>query len=154
MCLITKCLIFLQVIRVLHFCWWGFHDKRESISGFHDDKKVEEHCSRATILAIFEMYQIEMKNPNLQGTSPGAARLDGMPGCSPPLKMSGKRLRQMVKLALSLDLVTKILQHNHFRYFRHHFRSMFPRNPTKPMFRCFPTTSLMRRRFQHTCRWI
>jgi len=24
---------------------WGFHDKREIISGFHDDKKVEEHWS-------------------------------------------------------------------------------------------------------------
>ena len=27
-----------------------------------------------------------------------------------------------------------------FRYFRHHFASTFPRNPTKPMFRCLPTT--------------
>ena len=60
----------------------------------------------------------------------------------------------MVKLALSLDLVTKISQHNHFRYFRHHFRSTFPRYPTKPMFRCFRTTPLMRWGFQHTCRWI
>ena len=34
----------------------------------------------------------------------------------------------MAKLALSLDLVTKISQHNHFRYFRHHFGSTFPRN--------------------------
>ena len=84
----------------------------------------------------------------------GAARLDGLPGCSPPWKMSGKRFRQTAKLALSLDLVTKISQHNHFRYFRHHFGSTFPRNPTKPMFRCFPTTPLMRWRFQHTCRWI
>jgi len=30
----------------------------------------------------------------------------------------------MAKLALSLDLVT---QHNHFRYFRHHLGSTFPR---------------------------
>ena len=51
-------------------------------------------------------------------------------------------------------LVTKISQHNHFRYFRPHFGSTFPRNPTKPMFRSFPTTPLMRWRFQHTCRWI
>jgi len=41
-----------------------------------------------------------------------------------------------------------------FRYFRHHFGSTFPRNPTKPMFHCFPTPPLMRWRFQHTCRWI
>jgi len=84
----------------------------------------------------------------------GAARLDGLPGCSPPWKMWGKRFRQTAKLALSLDSVTKISQHNHFRYFRHHFGSTFSRNPTKPMFRCFPTTPLMRWRFQHTCRGI
>jgi len=64
------------------------------------------------------------------------------------------KAKDSAKLASSLDLVTKISQHNHFRYFRHHFGSTLPRNPTKPMFRCFPTTPLMRWRFQHTCRWI
>jgi len=39
-------------------------------------------------------------------------------------------------------------------YFRYHFGSTFPRNPTKPMFRSLPTVPLMRWRFQHTCRWI
>jgi len=48
----------------------------------------------------------------------------------------------------------EISQHNHFRYFRHHFHSTFPRNSTKPMFRSFPTTPPMRWRFQHTCRRI
>ena len=48
----------------------------------------------------------------------------------------------------------EISQHNHFRYFRHYFGSTFPRNPTKPMFRSFRRTPLMRWRFQHTCRWI
>jgi len=75
-------------------------------------------------------------------------------GCSPPWKMYRKRFRQTAEVALSLDLVTNISKHNHFPYFRHHFGSTFPRNPTKPMFRCFPTTRLMRWRFQHTCRWI
>jgi len=75
-------------------------------------------------------------------------------GLQPSLKNASQRFRQAAKLALSLDLVTKISQHNHFRYFRHRFCSTFPRNPTKPMFRCFPTTPLMRWRFQHTCRWI
>jgi len=67
-----------------------------------------------------------------------------------------KNARQKIppNSALILDLVTKISQHNHFRYFRHHFGSTFPRNATKPMFCCFPTTPLMRWRFQHTCRWI
>ena len=64
------------------------------------------------------------------------------------------KAKYSAKLALSLDIVTKISQHNHFRHFRHHFGSTFPRNPTKPMFRCLPTTPLMRWRFQHTCRWI
>jgi len=32
--------------------------------------------------------------------------------------MCGKRFRQTAKLASSLDLVTKISQHNHFPYFR------------------------------------
>jgi len=49
--------------------------------------------------------------------------------------MSGKGFRQTAKLALSLDLVMKVSQHNHFRYFRHHFCSTFPRNSTKPMVR-------------------
>ena len=48
----------------------------------------------------------------------------------------------------------EISQHNHFRDFLHHFGSSFPRNPTKPMFCSFPTTPLMRWRFQHTCWWI
>ena len=84
----------------------------------------------------------------------GAARLDGLPGCSLPWKYQGKRFCQTATLALSLDLGTKISQHNHLRYFRHHFGSAFPRNPTKPMFRCLPTTPRMRWRFQHTCQWI
>jgi len=61
----------------------------------------------------------------------GAPRLDGLPGCSPHWKIYGKRFRQTAKLALSLDLVTKISQHNHFRYFRHRFGSTFSRNPKK-----------------------
>jgi len=67
----------------------------------------------------------------------GAARLDGLPGCNPPWKIKGKRFHQTAKLALSLDLVTKISQHNHFRYFRHHFGSTFPRDPKKQCFAHF-----------------
>jgi len=65
--------------------------------------------------------------------------------------MQGKRFRQTAKLGLSLDLVTKISQHNHFQDFRHRFGSTFPRNATKPMFHCFPMTRLTWWRFQHTC---
>ena len=75
-------------------------------------------------------------------------------GCRAATLPEKCKAKDSAKLAFSLDLVTKISQHNHFRYFRHHFCSTFPRNPTKPMFRCFPTTPHMRWRFQHTCRWI
>ena len=67
-------------------------------------------------------------------SSPGAARLDGL---QPSLKNLRQRFRQTAKLAFSLDLVTKISQHNHFRYFRHHFGSTFPRNPKKQCFAHF-----------------
>ena len=43
----------------------------------------------------------------------------------------------MAKLALSLDFVTKISQHNHFRNFRHHFGSTLPRNKKKQCFAHF-----------------
>ena len=68
------------------------------------------------------------------------------------LQPSLKNVRQ--KIPPNGQTRVKIPQHNHFRYFRHHFGSTFPMNPTKPMFRCLPTTPLMRWRFQHTCRWI
>ena len=106
------------------------------------------------LVLLHILFRVEGENGTFFSNSSGAARLDRLPGCSPPWKMWGKRFRQTAKLAVSLDLVTKISQHNHFRYFRHHFCSTFPRNPTKPMFRCFPTTPLMRWRFQHTCRRI
>jgi len=44
----------------------------------------------------------------------GAARLDGLPGCSPPWKMEGKRFRQTAKLVSSLDLATKFHNTNIF----------------------------------------
>ena len=51
--------------------------------------------------------------------------------------MLGKRFRQTAKLALSLDLVTKVSQHNHFRYFRHHFCSTSPRIQQNQCFAVF-----------------
>ena len=83
-----------------------------------------------------------------QWAQSGAARLDG-------LQPSLKNVRQKIPpngQTRRLDLVTKISQHNHFRYCRHHFGSTFPWNPTKPMFRCL--TTVMRWRFQHTWQWI
>ena len=73
-------------------------------------------------------------------------------------QLSLKNVRQKIppngQTRLKFGFCYEISQHNHFRYFRHHFGSTFPRNPTKPMFRSFPTTPLMRWRFQHNCRWI
>ena len=115
-------------------------------------------CNSPSGYTIGLDYQKEIYNPMAwvmpDALQSGAARQDGLPGCSPPWKMCGKRFCQTAKLVLSLDLVTKISQHNHFPYFRHHFGSTFPRNPSKPIFRCFPTTRLMRWHFQDTCRWI
>ena len=81
---------------------------------------------------------------------------DGSSRRAAGLQPSLKNVRQKIPPngQSRLDLVPKISQHNHFRYFRHHFGSAFPRNPTKPMFCCLPTTPLVRWRFQHTCRWI
>ena len=82
----------------------------------------------------------------------GAARLDGL---QPSLKNVRQKIPPNGQTRLhKWDIVTKISQHNHFRYFRHHFCSTFPRNPTKPIFRCSPTMPLMRWRLQQTCRWI
>jgi len=36
-----------------NFCYWGFHDKRESIAAVPRWKKVEEHCSRATFNKVW-----------------------------------------------------------------------------------------------------
>ena len=83
--------------------------------------------------------------------SPGAARLDGL---QPSLKNVRQKIPPNGQTRPKSGFSYEISQHNHFRYFRHHFGSTFPRNPTKPVFRSFPTTPLMRWRFQHTCPWI
>jgi len=75
-------------------------------------------------------------------------------GLQPFLKNVRQKIPPNGQTRLKFGFSYEISQHNHFRYFRHHFNPTFPRNPTKPMFRSFPTTPLMRWRFQHTCRWI
>jgi len=82
------------------------------------------------------------------GSSRGAA------GLQPSLKNVRQKILPNGQTRLKSGFSYEISQHNHFRYFRHHFCSTFPRNATKPMSRSFPTTPLMRWRFQHTCRWI
>ena len=82
------------------------------------------------------------------GSSRGAA------GLQPSLKNVRQKIPPNSQTRLKSEFSWELSQHNHFRYFRHHFGSTFPRNQTKPMFRSFPTTPLMRWRFQHTCRWI
>jgi len=82
------------------------------------------------------------------GSSRGAA------GLQPSLKNVRQKIPPNGQTRLKSGFSCEISQHNHFRYFRHHFGSTFPRNPTKPMFRSFPTTPLMRWPFQHTCLWI
>ena len=75
-------------------------------------------------------------------------------GLQPSLKNVRQKIPPNGETRLKFGFSYEISLHDHFRYFRHHFGSTFPRNPTKPVFRSFPTTPLTRWRFQHTCRWI
>jgi len=75
-------------------------------------------------------------------------------GLHPSLKNVRKKIPPNGQTRLKFGFIYEISQHNHFRCFRHHFGSTFPRNLIKPMSRSFPTTPLVRWRFQHTCRWI
>ena len=75
-------------------------------------------------------------------------------GLQPSLKNVRQKIPPNGQTRLKFAFSYKISQHHHFRSFRHHFGSTFPRNPTKPVFRSFPTTPLMRWGYQHTCRWI
>jgi len=85
---------------------------------------------------------------NRGGSSRGAV------GLQPSLKNVRQKIPSNGQTRLKSGFSCEISQHNHFRYFRHHFGSTFPMNPTKPMFRSFPKTPLMRWGFQHICRWI
>jgi len=75
-------------------------------------------------------------------------------GLHPSLKNIRQKISPNGQTRLKFGFSYEISQHNHLRYFRHHFCSTFPRNPTKPTYRFFPMTPLTRWRFQHTCRWI
>ena len=88
----------------------------------------------------------------LVSTRGGSSR--GVAGLQPSQKNVRKKIPPNGQTRLKSGFSCEISQHNHCQYLRHHFGSTFPRNPTKPMFRSFPTTPLMRCRFQHTCRWI
>jgi len=84
-------------------------------------------------------------------TRAGAARLDGL---QPSQKNVRRKIPPNGHTRLKFGFSYEISQHNDFRYFRHQFHSTFPRHSTKPMFRSFPMTPLMRWGFQHTCRRI
>jgi len=78
----------------------------------------------------------------------------GAAGLQPSLKNVRQKIPPNGQTRRKSGFSCEISQHNHFLYFRHHFGSTFPGDPTKPMFRSFPTPPLMRWCFQHTCRWI
>ena len=75
-------------------------------------------------------------------------------GLQPSLKNARQKIPPNGQTRLKFGFSYEISQHNHLRYFRHHFGLIFARNPTKPMLRSFPTTPLMQWCFQHTCLWI
>jgi len=74
-------------------------------------------------------------------TRAGAARLDGL---QPSQKNVRRKIPPNGHTRLKFGFSYEISQHNDFRYFRHQFHSTFPRHSTKPMFRSFPMTPLMR----------
>jgi len=78
---------------------------------------------------------------------PGRGSSRRAAGLQPSLKNVRQKIPPNGQTCLKSGFSCKISQQNHFRYFRHYFGSTFPRNPTNPMFRSFPTTSLMRWRF-------
>ena len=81
----------------------------------------------------------------------GVTRPDGL---QPSLKNVRQKIPPNGLTSLKFGFSYENSQHSHFRFFWHHFGSMLLRNPTKPMSRSFPTTSLMRWCFQHTCQLI
>jgi len=93
---------------------------------------------------FFLLYVVESRSGSSWGTA----------GLQPSLKNVRQKIPPNGQTPYKSGFSCEISQHNHFRYFRHHFGSTFPSNPTKPMFRSFPTTPLMRWPLQHTCRWI
>ena len=82
------------------------------------------------------------------GSSRRAARLQ------PSLKNVKRKVQPNGQTRLKFGVSYEISQHRHFRYFRHQFTQRFLRIQQNQCFRSFPTTLLMRWRFQHTCRWI
>ena len=111
----------------------------------HDSSSVYQWCNLSTVVYSLA-YWLDMLSRG--GSSRRAA------GLHPSLKNVRQKISPNGQTRPKSGFSYEISQHNHFRYFRHHFCSTFPRNPTKPVFRSFPTTTLMRSRFQHTCRWI
>ena len=130
---------------------------------WHIGKRTKHICIVLQIKKLKEFSGISdqrlgpMRTLNKADTEFALGRGDSSRGAA-GLQLSLKNERQKIppngQTRLKFGFSCEISQHNHFRHFRHHFGSTFPRNPTKPMFRSFPTTPLMRWRFQHNCRWI
>jgi len=85
---------------------------------------------------------------NRGGSSRRAARLQ------PSLKNVRQKIPPNGQTRLKFGFSYENLTTQSFSVLPAPFLLNVSRNPTKPMFRCFPTTPLMRWRFQHTCRWI
>jgi len=109
--------------------------------------KLFTHCQITLTLQLRNAYNLQISQHLCMLT--GAARLDGL---QPSLKKERQKIPPNCQTRLKFGFSYEISQHNHFRYFRYHFGSTFSRNPTKPMFRNFATTPLVRWRFEHTCR--
>ena len=108
-----------------------------------------------TIWCSLALYLVwERRSHTFSSTTPRGGSSKGAAWLQPSLKNVRQKIPPNGQTRLKSGFSCEISQHNHFRYFRHHFGRTFPRNPSKPMFCSFPSTPLMRWRFQHTCWWI
>jgi len=95
----------------------------------------------SAIMPQFNLIYLFMSRHEVHGRGGSSRRAAGL---QPSLKNIRQSIPPNGQTRLKFGFSYEISQRNHFRYSRHHFGFTFLRNPTKPMFRCFPTTPLMR----------
>ena len=97
--------------------------------------RLSMHCAGS--ITIMWSVNVFINDFTRGGSSRGAAVLQ------PSLKNVRQKIPPNGQTRLKSGFSCEISQHNHFRYFRHHFGSTFPRNPTNQCF-ALATTPLTR----------
>jgi len=131
------------------------HWRQHGLSRF-GGPSFDNTCKRSNCGAIAGIKQLRFKKHVLHfrilrdrvGSSRRAA------GLQPSLKNVRQKIPPNGQTRLKFGLSYENFAKQSFSVLPTPFGSTFPGSPTKPMFRCLPTTPLMRWRFQHTWRWI